>query len=82
MTDADAFGYRDITSRIIKPIGIQCIEGKNAATLEPVVLVALRETVDQPDDDRATIVFTPEEADALAGLLVRAAALARQRDFH
>lgn len=78
--ELDAFGYKSIQPDAAAD-GIQIAEGKDAATLEPVVLIFMRAHPDQPDDERLVMPLTPDMADEIADELHRWAERARERHW-
>ena len=78
MTDeVDAFGYRE-AGEVVPVFSLWASEGKDAATLEPIVVMYMRRF---EDSDPFGVPLSPEIADALADQLHGFAQRARDKHW-
>ena len=85
MSEPDAFGYRPL--RAHRHVSTQVAEGKDDATLQPMVNVwfrfnsgdAIALTLD--NESRLAVMMPPDAADSLAAQLTQWAARARDRHW-
>jgi hypothetical protein len=75
--DRDAFGYRG-DDRVIDAAGFQVAEGKRPGTLQPVVVLYVRATLDA---EQIGFALAPDQADWLAAQLTQWAQRARDKHF-
>lgn len=76
MSGMEAFGYR--REPIAEVHSVQVAEGKDDATLQPLVVIKFRL---EPDSEQIAYGIDPDRADALADELRRWAARAREKHW-